>query len=175
MWDGVSWEAEDDYRGTTYWLPTAKHGDQGIEVKDLGALPEGSSLAEPEETLEELKTKKLRKLSSLTAAKITGGFTSSATGQEVKYDSDMDTQVTMQGIEVNAEQIDTVYPTGVPVRGYVGDSDAKTIQYVSGEQVKQWLADLSMHIGTCKQWGWEKQAEINACGTIEELEKIILE
>ena len=41
---------------------------------------------------------------------------------------------------------------------------------LSAEQVLQWCADLSIHIGTCKQEGWIKQAEVNACTTKEELE-----
>ena len=55
------------------------------------------------------------------------------------------------------------------------NSDTKSIFMLSAEQVLQWCADLSIHIGTCKQEGWIKQAEVNACTTKEELDAIILE
>lgn len=42
------------------------------------------------------------------------------------------------------------------------------------QQVMQWMADLSMHIGSCKQAGWAKQAEVNACKTVAEVEAIKL-
>ena len=83
----------------------------------------------------------------------------------------------MQGIalNVNTELFAKKYPTGCPVRGYAQGSEEKTIYMLSAEQVMNWCADLSMHIGTCKQAGWAKQAEVQAATTKEELETIVLE
>lgn len=132
---------------------------------------------EPEPTFEELQQQKLREVDAWTASKITGGFVSSASGVPVTYDSDKDTQLTMQGIalNVNTELFAKKYPTGCPVRGYAQGSEEKTIYMLSAEQVMNWCADLSMHIGTCKQAGWAKQAEVQAATTKEELETIVLE
>ncbi len=82
----------------------------------------------------------------------------------------------MQGIalNVNTEQFTKKYPTGCPVRGYKNGETEKTIQYLSASQVLQWLADLSIHIGDCKQEGWKKQAEVEACKTVFELDNIEL-
>lgn len=132
--------------------------------------------ASEEEILAEAKAVKLQEIDAWTASKITGGFTSAASGELVRYDSDVDTQLTMQGIalNVNTEQFATEYPAGCPVRGVkVGDTE-KTIQYLSAEQVLQWCADLSVHIGNCKQAGWLKQAEVNAATTQEEIDAIVL-
>lgn len=122
------------------------------------------------------KKLKLKEIDEWTAAKITGGFTSSASGETVTYDSDKDTQLTMQGIalNVNTEQFAKKYPTGCPVRGYKDGETEKTIQYLSASQVLQWLADLSIHIGDCKQEGWKKQSEVEACKTVFELNNIEL-
>lgn len=127
-------------------------------------------------TFEQLKSQKLLDVDSWTASKITGGFLSYASGEAVTYDSDKDTQLTMQGIALNVQSslFAEKYPDGCPVRGYAEGSTEKTIYMLTADQVMQWCADLSMHIGTCKQKGWVKQAEVLACNTKEELEAIEL-
>lgn len=127
-----------------------------------------------EHTLDELKELKLGEVDAWTASKIVGGFISSVSGEPVRYDSDKDTQITMQGIALNVttELFAEKYPNGCPVRGYIGEESVKSVLMLSAEQVLQWCADLSIHIGTCKQEGWAKQAEVNACTTIEELDSI---
>ena len=114
-----------------------------------------------EKYLASAKAKKLQEIDTWTAEHITGGFVSSCTGTAVKYDSDKDTQITMQGIALNAANIATEHPSGIPVRGYVGDATAKTVQLLTGAQLLQWCADLSLHIGSCKQIGWDLQAAVN--------------
>ena len=83
----------------------------------------------------------------------------------------------MQGIalNVNTPLFATEYPNGCPVRGYPIGSVSKHVYMLNAEQVMRWCADLSMHIGTCKQRGWELQAQVKACTTKEELEAIVLE
>ena len=137
----------------------------------------GEWVLKADPTLDELKTAKLAEISEWTEAQITGGFKSSCTGAEVTYDSDKDTQLTMQGIalNVNSELFAEKYPTGCPVRGYPESSETKQIYMLTPAQVMQWQADLSIHIGTCKQNGWAKQAEVQAATTKEELDAISLE
>lgn len=128
-------------------------------------------------TLEELKSAKLQEIQGWTESKIIGGFTSDCTGALVKYDSDKETQLTMQGIalNVNTELFTENYPSGCPVRGYAQGSDKKTIFMLAPEQVMRWCAHLSMHIGNCKVDGWEKQAEVEAAQSKDDLEKIVLD
>ncbi len=136
----------------------------------------GEWVLKADPTLDELKAAKLAEINDWTEAQITGGFKSSCTGAEVTYDSDKDTQLTMQGIalNVNSELFAEKYPTGCPVRGYAAGSETKTVFMLNPEQVLRWCADLSMHIGTCKQQGWAKQAEVQAATTKEELDAIVL-
>lgn len=141
---------------------------------------DGSVYPKPAPTDAELlpaaKQKKLAEVTQWTAANITGGFVSSASGEPVRYDSDADTQLTMQGIALNvgtplfAEK----YPDGCPVRGVAEGKDSKAVYLLNPQQVMQWMADLSMHIGSCKQAGWQKQAEVNACKTVAEVDAIKL-
>lgn len=159
------------------------------DVEDIGvgyAVDYGSGLETPNfipppkilpQTLEEAKVAKLAEIDAWTAAKITGGFVSNASGEAVTYDSDKDTQLTMQGIalNVNTELFAEKYPDGCPVRGYPEGSDTKQIYMLSPAQVMQWQADLSIHIGTCKQNGWAKQAEVAAAKSKEAVEAIELD
>ena len=104
-------------------------------------------------------------------------FISSASGKPVRYDSDKETQLTMQGIALNVSTplFAAKYPNGCPVRGVAVGTESKTVYWLTPEQVMQWIADLSMHIGTCKQAGWAKQAEVEACKTTEEVAAVTLE
>jgi hypothetical protein len=147
-----------------------------LSISDAGLEELGVTITYTDEPIDILKQRKLRQIDALTSSKIVGGFTSSCTGEEVTYDSDKDTQLTMQGIalNVNTELFAEKYPTGCPVRGYVGDAEHKTVQWLTPAQVLAWQADLSIHIGTCKQWGWTKQAEVAAATTEEELDNIQL-
>ena len=141
---------------------------------------DGSVYPKPAPTDAELlpaaKQAKLAEVSQWTAANITGGFVSSASGEPVRYDSDVDTQLTMQGIALNvgtplfAEK----YPDGCPLRGVAEGKDSKAVYLLNPQQVMQWMADLSMHIGSCKQAGWQLQAEVNACRTVAEVDAIKL-
>ena len=120
---------------------------------------------------------KLQAISEWTEHKITGGFISQCTGSPVRYDSDRDTQLTMQGIALNVstERFANEYPLGCPVRGYKEGETEKTIQYLNAAQVYAWCADLSSHIGACKQQGWIKQAQVEAALSKEDLDAIILD
>ena len=128
-------------------------------------------------TFDELKAIKLSEVDAWTERKIAGGFISECTGEIVRYDSDKDTQLTMQGIALNVstERFKNEYPDGCPVRGYKDGETVKTIQYLNASQVYTWCADLSSHVGACKQQGWSKQAEVAAALSKEDLEAIILD
>lgn len=149
--------------------------ENNATIKDMGKYFQAVAIPEP--SLESLKKRMLKRVDAWTANKITGGFVSLASGMPVKYDSDKDTQLTMQGIALNVNTVlfAEKYPNGCPVRGYAEGATEKSVFMLNSEQVMQWCADLSIHIGTCKQAGWQKQAEVNACTTKEELKAITLE
>lgn len=164
---------------STYWIDVT---GLDCEVGYLVSFKEGVGLvlAPPpneEYTFEELKAQKLELVDAWTADKITGGFTSRCTGSPVRYDSDRDTQLTMQGIALNVstERFANEYPLGCPVRGYKEGETEKTVQYLNAAQVYTWCADLSSHIGACKQQGWIKQAQVEAALSKEDLDAIILD
>lgn len=137
----------------------------------------GDLYEKPSAPFETLKFAKLAEVDNWTADKITGGFISECTGNPVRYDSDKDTQLTMQGIALNVstERFANEYPLGCPARGYKEGETEKTIQYLNAAQVYTWCADLSSHIGACKQQGWIKQAQVEAALSKEDLDAIILD
>lgn len=164
---------------STYWIDVT---GLDCEVGYLVSFKEGVGLVlspppNEEYTFEELKAQKLELVDAWTADKITGGFISQCTGNPVRYDSDKDTQLTMQGIALNVstERFANEYPLGCPVRGYKEGETEKTIQYLNAAQVYTWCADLSSHIGACKQQGWIKQAQVEAALSKEDLDAIILD
>lgn len=164
---------------STYWIDVT---GLDCEVGYLVSFKEGVGLVltpplNEEYTFEELKAQKLELVDAWTADKITGGFISQCTGSPVRYDSDRDTQLTMQGIALNVstERFANEYPLGCPVQGYKEGETEKTIQYLNAAQVYTWCADLSSHIGACKQQGWIKQAQVEAALSKEDLDAIILD
>ena len=142
-----------------------------LTIEDKGEYFEVVEIPAP--PLEILKEAKLQEVNTWTASKITGGFISNG----VRYDSDMDTQTTMQGIalNVNTERFAKDYPHGIPVRGYDEGSTEKTIHYLTAEEVLMFCADLSEHIGRCKLDGWTMQQAVLEATTKEELDSIILD
>ena len=169
-----------NYLASGYYLVNDEDFNKliGNTDKEYLIADDGTIYVKPDpsdaELLAQAKTTKLAQIDTLTAAKIIGGFKSSCTGTAVTYDSDKDTQLTMQGIaiNVNTDTFAEKYPNGCPVRGYVGDDTTKSVLWLTPEQVLAWQADLSIHIGTCKQWGWQKQAEVAAAATVAEVEAI---
>lgn len=164
---------------STYWIDvTGLDCEAGyiLEYVEGGGL---RFVPPPNEeyTFEEEQARMLEKVDVWTESKITGGFISECTGNPVRYDSDKDTQLTMQGIALNVstERFANEYPLGCPVRGYKEGETEKTIQYLNAAQVYTWCADLSSHIGACKQQGWIKQAQVEAALSKEDLDAIILD
>lgn len=149
-----------------------------MSIKNIVPRADGEgSLGTTAKRCGDIETKKLTSQGAVITGSVTaGGFKSSCTGAEVTYDSDKETQLTMQGIalNVNTELFAENYPTGCPVRGYAAGSETKTVYMLTPEQVMRWCADLSMHIGNCKVAGWQKQAEVEAAQTAAEIEDITL-
>ncbi len=146
--------------------------DGSFAFEDEVNLEEEARLQVEKEFNEAVQTK-LQEVDTWTASKITGGFISGG----VRYDSDMDTQTTMQGIalNVNTERFATDYPHGIPVRGYDEGATEKTIHYLTAEEVLMFCADLSEHIGRCKLDGWTMQQAVLEATSKEELDNIQLD
>lgn len=122
-------------------------------------------------SLTELKETKLKAISAWTEKLITSGFIYNG----VKYDSDIDTQITMQGIALNVHtaQFAEKYPDGCPVRGYDEGSSIKTIHMLSADDVLGFCAALSIHIGESKKLGWTLQQRVAQAKTKDELDAIV--
>ena len=155
-------------------------------IEDKGEYYEVVAIPAP--ALEVLKKAKLDEVNAWTARKITGGFVSACyNGESILYDTDIDTQITMQFAKscCDGDRFAEELPDGLEVRGYEQvdvDEDGtlvfskdKTIYYFSPEQIKTWNEDFALFLRECKKEGWIKQAQVNACTTKDELEAIVLE
>lgn len=153
-------------------------------IEDKGEYYEVVAIPAP--ALEVLKKAKLDEVNAWTARKITGGFVSVCyNGESILYDTDIDTQITMQFAKscCDGDRFAEELPDGLEVRGYEQvdvDEDGtlvfskdKTIYYFSSGQIKTWNEDFALFLRECKKEGWMKQAMVNACTTKEELEAIV--
>ena len=155
-------------------------------IEDMGEYFEVVEIPAP--SLEELKKAKLTEVDQWTANKITGGFVSSCyNGENVLYDTDTETQLTMTKARANCEgeRFAQAFPNGMGVRGYAQtgtDADGtlvfantKTIYNFLPEHIIAWDEDFSLHLAKCKYEGWIMQDKVNNANTKEELEAIVLE
>ena len=58
IWNGSGWIETEDHRGIQYWPKGATYNSASVEMKDLGALPDGASLTRPEQTADEIAAEK---------------------------------------------------------------------------------------------------------------------
>ena len=171
-----------EYADLAVWCNQAGN----LTIEDKGEYYE--CVAIPGPSLDELKKVKWDEVNAWTATKITGGFVSTCyNGESILYDTDTDTQITMQFAKncCDSERFAEELPDGLEVRGYEQvdvDEDGtlvfskdKTIYYFSPVQIKTWNEDFALFLRECKKQGWMKQAEVAACTTIEELEEIDLD
>ena len=172
---------EADYVKVSIWCNA-----NNATIADKGEYYEVVEIPAP--SLEELKTAKLTEVDAWTANKITGGFVSTCyNGENILYDTDTETQLTMTKARANCEgeRFAQAFPNGMGVRGYAQtgtDADGtmvfantKTIYKFLPEHIIAWDEDFSLHLAKCKYEGWMKQAQVNACTTKEELEAVVLE
>ena len=127
-------------------------------------------------TLDEQKVVRLQQIDTWTAASITGGFVSLASDQAAKYDSDKDDQSNLMLMLQAAQSPDfathPIYQGKIPLRAVpVGQTEKVVLQH-DATQMRQVVDDMALHIGACKQKGWQLQAAVAAATTAEEVEAI---
>jgi hypothetical protein len=158
------------------------NADGGIYTGDL--LPGAREATEeeiqqhlnPAKNLEESKTAKLQRVDTWTATAITSGFTSAATGTTATYDS---TEADQQNIMLMLQAAQTadfathpIYKGQIPIRAVPEGQDSKVILQHNATQMQQLVIDMALHIGACKQKGWQLQEAVTAAEITEELEAI---
>jgi hypothetical protein len=162
---------------------------ESIEIYELDKIKlVNGVIVAIEPSLDELKKAKLTEVDQWTASKITGGFVSNCyNGENILYDTDTETQLTMTKARANCEgeRFAQAFPNGMGVRGYAQtgtDADGtmvfantKTIYNFLPEHIIAWDEDFSLHLAKCKYEGWVMQDKVNKATTVEELEAIVLE
>lgn len=128
-------------------------------------------------TLDELKAAKLLEIDTWTAQHITTGFVSTAAGAPHKYDSEKEDQqnlILMLQAALSADfATHPVYQGHIPIRAIPEGQAEKIILQHDAAQIQAVVNDMSRHIGSCKQIGWQLQAAVAAATTKEELNVIV--
>ncbi|MBP2638992.1 MAG: hypothetical protein H6Q72_4899 [Firmicutes bacterium] len=163
--------------------PKAKDGYNRVWNGTAWGYEEISTSNEEEEelTLNDAKTAKLLSLSSLAATAYTSGFSSSATGSVLWYDSDTNTQHDITDAVLLAiastEQFSTLYPSGIIIRAKASRDaeDCTKVKYIhTATQVITLGTDMRTMLSAIKTKVWEYQEQIYACMTVKEVEAITM-
>lgn len=133
-------------------------------------------LPQPVKPFAVLKAEKLQLIDTWTAAAITGGFQSAATGERHTYDSDVNDQFNLHAMFsatlTAAFETAAPYYGVIPIRAIPQGETEKVILQHNKAQMEQLFKDLALHIGACKQKGWQLQQAVVAAETAEELANI---
>lgn len=127
-------------------------------------------------SLGSLRVAKLQEIDRWTAAAITGGFISAATGEQHQYDSDVNDQqnlILMLQAALSADfETHPIYQGHIPIRAIPAGQNDKVVLQHSAAQMQSVVNDMAMHIGTCKTLGWQLQGTVALAETPEALEAI---
>ena len=153
----------------TYFL----NGDPVSPQSSPQALPLPAPV---ESSLEVLKADKLLFISNTARDAYTNGFTSSATGSALIYDSQEDDQNNIKTLFLIS--LSSNFATDPLYMGYVTlrareEAGGEKLKYLhSKEQMEVLVGDLAKHISTIKENVWNLQDKVKAANTKEDLDKV---
>ena len=109
---------------------------------------------------------------------ITSGFTMNYNNSIVYFDSDIETQITLNNIfSLSEELFNSTYPSGYSIRGRLEGRTEKIIFLMKYEDIQNLKIALMNHIMDCKVKGWSLKNKLDNCASDEEVDaiKIVLE
>lgn len=142
-------------------------GDPGGELAFYG--PQLGAVAwrewqDPGPTAEEIRAARLAAIDVQTAAAITGGFVSTASGAPYTYDSSENDQKNISLMQTVAHsprfESHPIYQGRIPIRAIPQGGTQKEVLYLTAGQMDLLIEDMALHIGACKMAGWAAQAEV---------------
>jgi len=146
-------------------------------------LAEGN-MSDPALTLAEAQANQLNIINNTAINVLSGGFSSTATGTALWYDSDAESQLLYTNLYDDAKSgtyATTTYMTGysagvAPIRSKASQSAAdstKIVQQLTQTQFLQLYQDWKVFYTSTKAHQWTLQAEINAATTLEAVQAIV--
>ncbi len=132
----------------------------------------------PTPTFAAAQSAKLSAVDSAASAAYTSGFTSSANGTAMIYDSDSYTQTEIQTTAALAASSPTnfaaQFPNGFPIRAKASATAAKQIIYLTAAQLITLATDWVTRYKAIKAQVWALQTQIQAATTIDALQAIAI-
>lgn len=130
-----------------------------------------------EKTLEEEKLAKLEQIKSWTRKAIISGFTSTAKGAEHMYDSTDEDQSTLRTMYIASQSPDfethPIHQGQVPIRAIPTGKAAKIVLGHNRTEMQKLIDDMALHLGICKQRGWDLQKAVETVTAKEDLDMIV--
>ena len=137
----------------------------------------------PPRQIDQEKQSKLNYIDTCAATAYVGGFYSTATGELLKYDSDVPTQNLLDSLYVLATAAPDVFnskvfyegvPAGhIPIRAWVAGE--KEVKIFDVDMIILLGDDLTKHKGTVKAKVWNLQEQVKLATTVEQLDLIVWE
>lgn len=132
------------------------------------------------------KLSKLAEINQKAEQAYVAGFYSSATGDRLLYDSDVNTQSLLNSLYLLADAAPQKFsekifypgvPAGyIPIRAWVTDPEtnktAKQTFLFDGPMVIELNNDLTSHIATVKQRIWDRQEQVELANTVDSIATI---
>lgn len=134
---------------------------------------------EKQVTLADVQATAIATLKDQAAAKYIAGFTSSATGTALYYDSDDKTQSQITAaalLALASAQFTVLYPNGITIRARVNATDPESAkkQYVhTGVQIVTLSTDMQKMLAAVKAKLWDYQGKVYAATTTDAVSEIM--
>lgn len=145
-------------------------------VRDMTTGNPVEYVASDTEQLASAKATALASIDSAASVAYISGFTSSANGTALIYDSDPYTQTEIQTAAALASANETEFTAqfagGFPIRAKVSSTTAKEEIYLTAAQLITLCTDWITRYKAIKSQVWTLQAKINACTTAAEVSSI---
>ena len=148
-------------------------------IDDIDSIINAQTLRNtPAPTFTSVQTTALSAVDSAASAAYTSGFTSSANGTAMIYDSDSYTQTEIQTTAALAASSPTnfaaQFPNGFPIRAKASATAAKQIIYLTAAQLITLATDWVTRYKAIKAQVWALQTQIQAATTIDASQAIAI-
>ncbi|SJZ59185.1 hypothetical protein [Megasphaera cerevisiae] len=145
-------------------------------VRDMTTGKPVEYVASDTEQLESAKATALASINSVAGTAYVSGFTSSANGTALIYDSDTYTQTEIQTsaalASANVTEFNTQFASGFPIRAKASATASKEEIYLTAAQLITLCTDWITRYKAIKAQVWALQSKINACTTAAEVTAI---
>lgn len=193
-WNGKAWEYIEDHRqkrdnggvivegsGTPYWMPGDDYQTPARYMKELGKLPKGAILEQPEKPDELVRKEALSRIDNATSKAILAGFEYEVEGETLHFSYDSFDQQNFADT-ANAAMLAMNGVEGVPQtvtwngwRNHNAESKGELVRLVLDAQtfLALYTGGALVHKAVQMEIGGQRKAAIEAAKTVKQIEELM--